>query len=115
VVKGDQLGRTLGYPTANIELDSPNKLIPVDGIYAVSIQYGHQRYKGMLYIGNRPTIDGLKKSIEANIFDFNQDIYGDRITVHLHQKIRDDQKFDSLEQLIYHMDLDKEKALNLLG
>lgn len=114
VVKGDKLGRVLGYPTANIDLDSRLKLIPSDGIYAVTILYEHALYKGMLYIGNRPTVDGSKRVIEVNLFDFDKDIYGETLTVYFHQLIRLDSKFQDLEALKLQLGIDKENALRLL-
>jgi len=114
VVTGDKLGRLLGYPTANIEVDTKYKLIPADGIYAVTIEYEHQQLKGMLYIGNRPTINGIKRNIEVNIFDFDKDIYGDSLTLHFHQLIRGDMKFDDLESLKKQMLADKEATLKIL-
>jgi riboflavin kinase / FMN adenylyltransferase len=114
VVIGDKLGRVLGYPTANIEVENKNKLIPADGIYAVTIRYEHRYYKGMLYIGVRPTINGVKRNIEVNIFDFNQEIYGESLTVYFHTLIRGDQKFNDLEALKNQLHLDKEDALRHL-
>jgi riboflavin kinase / FMN adenylyltransferase len=111
VVKGDQLGRQLGYPTANIEIDSIHKLIPADGIYAVRVHHASSAYKGALYIGNRPTVDGARKVIEVNIFNFAKEIYGESLTVSFHKFIRGDQKFDSLEQLKAQIAIDKEKTL----
>jgi riboflavin kinase/FMN adenylyltransferase len=114
VVIGDRLGRVLGYPTANIEIENKNKLIPADGIYAVTILHEHQSYNGMLYIGIRPTINGSKRNIEVNIFDFNQDIYGESLTVAFHHRIRGDEKFNDLEALKNQLHLDKQDALQLL-
>ncbi len=114
VVPGDKLGRLLGFPTANIEMDSKFKLVPADGIYAVTVNYQHTVYKGMLYIGNRPTVHGTKRNIEVNIFDFNKDIYGDAITVSFHHLIRSDSKFSDLEGLSRQLALDKIEALRLL-
>jgi riboflavin kinase / FMN adenylyltransferase len=111
VVGGDKLGRLLGYPTANLEIDTQYKLIPNDGIYAVSIDYEHQQLKGMLYIGNRPTIHGVKRNIEVNIFDFAKDIYGDSLTLHFHQLVRADAKFNDLESLKQQMHQDKKDTL----
>jgi len=111
VVKGDQLGRQLGYPTANIEIDSLHKLIPADGIYAVHVRHSNNLYKGALYIGNRPTVDGTRKVIEVNIFNFTKEIYGESLTVEFHTFIRGDQKFDSLDQLKAQIAIDKEKTL----
>ncbi len=115
VVKGDKLGRVLGYPTANIDLDSRLKLIPSDGIYAVTILHEHTLYKGMLYIGNRPTVDGSKRVIEVNLFDFAKEIYGETLTVYFHQLIRLDSKFQDLEALKTQLGLDKEESLRLLS
>ncbi|HEY3429719.1 MAG TPA: bifunctional riboflavin kinase/FAD synthetase [Cyclobacteriaceae bacterium] len=114
VVKGDKIGRSLGYPTANLEIDSAHKLIPADGIYAVTVSHEHRNYHGMLYIGNRPTVEGTKKNIEVNIFDFNQDIYGQSLSVNLHQLIRGDRKFNSLEELTLQMKQDELLAKQVL-
>jgi riboflavin kinase/FMN adenylyltransferase len=99
VISGDKIGRQLGYPTANIEVESKYKLIPADGIYAVTVVNERQSYGGMLYIGNRPTIDGIRKTIEVNIFAFNKDIYGESLTIHIHKRTRADKKFDTLDEL----------------
>lgn len=99
VVKGDQIGRSIGFPTANIQIQESHKLIPADGIYAVHIQWQSQTYKGMLYIGDRPTVQGSKKVIEVNIFDFDKEIYDEQIQVKLIKYIRGDRKFDSLDAL----------------
>ncbi|MGC3945084.1 MAG: bifunctional riboflavin kinase/FAD synthetase [Chryseolinea sp.] len=107
VIMGDRIGRTLGYPTANLEIDSANKLIPADGIYAVTVYHLHKSFNGMLYIGNRPTIDGLKRNIEVHLFNFQGDLYGESLTVFLHQKTRGDMKFDSLDELRLQLDRDK--------
>jgi riboflavin kinase / FMN adenylyltransferase len=114
VVAGNKLGRLLGYPTANIEIDTKNKLIPKDGIYAATVSHGHKSYGGMLYIGNRPVIKDTKQSIEVNIFDFNQDIYGESLSIHLHQLIREDMKFNDLEALKLQMKKDEEDSLRIL-
>jgi riboflavin kinase/FMN adenylyltransferase len=114
VVQGDKLGRELGFPTANIEVDSHYKLIPNDGIYAVTVTHENKIYKGMLYIGPRPTVQGSQRVIEVNLFDFNKDIYGDRLTVHFHQFIREDKKFDSLESLKRQLHLDKIETMKIL-
>lgn len=114
VVMGDKLGRILGYPTANIEIDTAYKLVPADGIYAVTIHYEHARYNGMLYIGNRPTVQGVKRNIEVNIFDFNKDIYGESLTIYFHKLIRMDSKFSDLEELKKQLHIDKQNALTIL-
>lgn len=115
VVMGDKLGRLLGYPTANIEIDTKYKLIPADGIYAVTVLHEHTTYKGMLYIGNRPTVNGTKRNIEVNIFDFAKDIYGESLTLYFHKLIRGDAKFSDLEGLKVQLEIDKQDALRILG
>ena len=114
VILGDKLGRILGYPTANIEIETRYKLIPADGIYAVTVRHEHTLYKGMLYIGNRPTVDGTKRNIEVNIFDFNKDIYGESLTLYFHKLIRGDSKFSDLEGLKAQLAIDKRDALEIL-
>jgi riboflavin kinase/FMN adenylyltransferase len=115
VVVGDKLGRMLGYPTANIEIDTAYKLIPVDAIYAVRVRYGTQPLMGMLYIGNRPTVQGIKRNIEVHIFDFNKEIYGESLTVYFHQLIRRDRKFSDLEELKNQLHRDQADALEILA
>lgn len=115
VVMGDKLGRVLGYPTANLNIDSNDKLVPAHGIYAVTIEHESERLKGMLYIGNRPTVDGTKLAIEVNIFDFNKDIYGEELKVNLISTIRGDAKFNDLEALKNQMNADKIQALKVFA
>lgn len=106
VIHGDKLGRTLGFPTANLELDH-YKLIPADGVYVVKVWVENQIRKGLLSIGNRPTVtDSNEKRVEVFILDFDQEIYGQELTVEFHQFIRKDMKFDSLEELIVQMNQD---------
>lgn len=113
VVKGLQIGTTIGYPTANIEVGHPYKLVPPEGIYAVEVHYD-RRYEGMLYIGNRPTIDNnLKQTIEVNIFDFNQDIYGKKLKVDFVDYLRGDIKFTTIEALKDQLAEDKKAALEV--
>lgn len=114
VVIGDRLGRELGYPTANIEIENKNKLVPADGIYAVTVLHGQKVYKGMLYIGIRPTVNGSKRNIEVNIFDFNNDVYGESLTVSFHHHIRGDEKFNDLEELKQQLHRDRHDALQAL-
>jgi riboflavin kinase / FMN adenylyltransferase len=114
VVIGDKLGRILGYPTANLELETAYKLVPADGIYAVTVSYSHQHLNGMLYIGNRPTVQGMKRNIEVNIFDFDKDIYGESLTIYFHKLIRRDTRFNDLEELKEQLHMDKEEALKVL-
>ncbi len=114
VIKGDKLGRLIGFPTANIEIDSTHKMIPCDGIYATTITYENTTYWGMLYIGNRPTVGGGRHSIEVNVFDFEKEIYGDAITLHIHQLIRNDSEFVDLEALKIELTNDKRKSIEIL-
>lgn len=116
VVSGAQNGRKLGFPTANIEVLERYKLIPAHGIYAVKVQIDYQIFKGMLNIGVRPTIadaDG-KPTIEVNIFDFDEDIYGKQISVQLIDRIRAEEKFPSLDDLVKQMHLDKLRTIAIL-
>ena len=99
IVKGKQLGRTIGFPTANIQVREIAKLIPLDGVYVVKVYYKAKTFGGMLNIGNRPTVDGTFQTVEVNIFDFNQEIYGENLTVEFLQKIRNEQKFNGLDEL----------------
>lgn len=115
VVMGDKLGRILGFPTANIEIDTKYKLIPTDGIYAVTASHEHALFKGMMYIGNRPTVNGTKRNIEVNIFDFDKDIYGDSLTINFHKLIRGDNKFQDLEELKKQLKADKKDTLHVLN
>ena len=115
VVKGDKLGRLMGFPTANIEIDSHHKLIPLDAIYAVKVIHASHEFEGMLYIGNRPTVNGAKRNIEVNIFNFNKDIYGEDLTINFIKLIRTDMKFEDLEALGQQLGRDKENALRALS
>jgi riboflavin kinase/FMN adenylyltransferase len=114
VVVGDRIGRQLGYPTANIDIDTHYKLIPADGIYAVTVLHGRALYKGMLYIGNRPTVNGTKRAIEVNLFDFSGDLYGESLTLRFHTFIRGDEKFPDLDTLKQQLAQDKIDALRVL-
>ncbi|MDP9047270.1 MAG: bifunctional riboflavin kinase/FAD synthetase [Bacteroidota bacterium] len=115
VGRGDQVGRQIGYPTANIMIDEPYKLIPADGIYAVKVKTNEGAYKGMGYIGARPTLNGITRSIEVNIFDFNRDIYGSQITMEFHNFVRHDIKFTTLGYLKGQLAKDKVDVMKLLG
>lgn len=115
VGRGDQVGRQIGYPTANIMIDEPYKLIPADGIYAVKVKTNEGVFNGMGYIGTRPTLNGITRSIEVNIFDFNKDIYGQRIRMEFHNFVRHDVKFTSLADLKDQLAKDKVDVMKLLG
>jgi len=133
VIKGDKIGRTIGFPTANIFVEETYKLIPSDGIYAVTVEMSLESrvvslelttdplktqnsklktYKGMAYIGQRPTINGMTRNIEVNIFDFNQEIYGQHIKMNFLKFLRHDVKFTGLEALTIQLQKDKEDTLN---
>ncbi|MFT4093726.1 MAG: bifunctional riboflavin kinase/FAD synthetase [Niabella sp.] len=120
VVHGDKLGRTLGYPTANLKVTDEEKMLPGDGIYAVYASlkdidgsYG-PLIKGMMSAGFRPTVDGSKRVIEVNLFDFSEEIYGRTLRVYVKQFLRKEEKFDSLEALVKKIDNDKIESLQVL-
>jgi riboflavin kinase / FMN adenylyltransferase len=132
VVHGNKLGRQLGYPTANLKVHDPEKIIPGDGIYAayVSIKKGVQneestaevnsfpiedaQYKGMMSIGFRPTVDGKHRVIEVNVFDFSKEIYGKIMRVYVKKFLRAEVKFNTLEDLVKQIDQDKIDSLRAL-
>lgn len=156
VVEGNKLGRTIGYPTANLQVEDPEKLIPGDGVYAVAVEIvagkggdmdgkgggtdalvegmdtaavgstdiaaiaagmgggGHERMKGMMNIGMRPTVDGTKRMIEVNVFDWNGDLYGLTLRVFLKKHLRGEQKFAGLDALKEQLARDKENAMDAL-
>lgn len=110
VVAGNRLGRTIGFPTANMQLYDPLKLIPGRGVYLVEVNTLGRRFYGMTNIGFRPTVNGQNMTIETNIFDFDEMIYGLDITVSFVRKIRDERKFDSLEDLSAQLAADRESV-----
>ena len=115
VVYGQQVGSSIGFPTANIKITEEYKIIPKNGIYAAYVYFEEVRYGGMLYIGDRPTLeDGNHTSIEVNIFDFQQTIYGREIKLELIEYIRGDKKLEGLEALKKQLAEDKEQALAIL-
>jgi riboflavin kinase / FMN adenylyltransferase len=114
VVDGDKIGRSLGFPTANINIAENYKLIPQTGIYASMIKVHGTEYKGMLYIGNRPALHGKRLSIEVNIFDFNETIYNHDITVYIKDRIREDMDFKTMDLLKKKMEEDKVKSIKAL-
>ncbi len=115
VIEGNQLGRKIGFPTANIEASDKNKIIPGYGVYAVKVVVNNSEYKGMLNIGTRPTFNNNadNRSIEVHIFDFNDDIYNRGITLVFVAKIREEQKFDGVEKLTEQLKKDKIEALKI--
>lgn len=106
VVHGKKLGRTIGYPTANIEVENL-KLLPKKGAYIVEVFVNNHHYKGMLSIGTNPTVNGKDLSVEVYILDFKEDIYGKEISVNFHSYLHEEIKFDNLEGLIERLDEDK--------
>lgn len=140
VVHGDKLGRKLGYPTANLKIENEEKIIPGNGIYAVysevvssewQIVHGekikhfqsesylplaprHSLLKGMMSIGFRPTVDGKKRVVEVNLFDFDEEIYGQTLKVYVKKYLREEVKFNSLEDLVKQIDQDKIESLKIL-
>lgn len=115
VVEGNKIGREIGFPTANIEVQESYKLIPANGVYAVKIEVDNVRYDGMLNIGTRPTIKGKDVTIEVNIFNFNQEIYNKPIRIEFFEKIRNELKFNELAELQQQLHHDKEKVLQLFA
>ena len=114
VVVGDKRGRELGFPTANIQLENESKLIPKNGVYAVKVFLEERIFNGVMNIGLRPTFKDTKIVLsEVHILDFNEDIYGKRIGVEFIERIRDEKKFGSKEELIKQIEIDKQKT-NLL-
>ena len=108
VTKGQSLGRTINFPTANLLIDSQHKIIPPKGVYLVSTFHDENQYYGMMNIGTRPTLNGDKQTIEVHIFEFDKNIYDNTLTIHLIEKIRDEQKFESLNALKKQLIKDKE-------
>ena len=115
VIKGNGVGRTIKYPTANIEIKETYKLIPPKGVYLVKISFGENEFSGMMNIGNRPTINGLNQTIEIHIFDFDKDIYGKNLKVCFLKKIRKEKKFDSLTSLKSQLKKDEENCKRILA
>ncbi|ADB36853.1 bifunctional riboflavin kinase/FAD synthetase [Spirosoma linguale] len=115
IVKGRQLGRTIGFPTANMQVDDPAKLIPANGVYAVDVEYAGQTLGGMLNIGFRPTVAGTHQTIETYIFDFDKDIYGEHMTLRFREFLRPEQKFEGLPALVAQLKRDEEAARKVLG
>lgn len=107
VVKGQQLGRTIQFPTANIQLSSKDKLLPKIGVYCVSIRIDDKIHFGMMNIGKRPTVAGQDLTLEVHILNFEKEIYIKDVTVFFHHRLRDEIKFNSLEDLKNQLELDK--------
>ena len=115
VVKGKQLGRTIGFPTANIQIKEDYKLIPKNGVYAVKTFISQKEVFGMMNIGFNPTVNGQKQTIEVNLFDFDADIYGEKLEISLLKYLREEQKFGSVDLLKEQLNQDKKTALEFIG
>ncbi len=115
VVKGRQLGRTLGFPTANIKISDPDKLVPADGVYAVFVRYKNILRQGMLNIGYRPTVEGIDKTVEVHIISFEQEIYGEELEVEFVQFVRSEQKFEGIVQLKEQLEKDRLQISRILA
>jgi len=114
VIPGDRLGRQLGYPTANLEYGDPHKIRLGHGVYAVYVDIDGERFKGMLSIGDRPTLEHSEEKIEVHIFDWSKDLYGSLIRVTVAHYLRAQEKYESLEALVEQLHRDKAESLRLL-
>jgi riboflavin kinase/FMN adenylyltransferase len=115
VVKGKQLGRTIGFPTANIQIKEDYKLIPKNGVYVVKTFIGQKEVFGMMNIGFNHTVNGQKQTIEVNLFDFDADIYGEKLEISLLKYLREEQKFGSVDLLKEQLNQDKKTALEFVS
>lgn len=115
VMHGDERGREIGFPTANINPEHPNKIVPKQGVYAVMARVDDVWYKGMMNIGVRPTFDGETTTLEVNIFDFDATIYGKKVQVRFIDRIRDEQKFSGIEEIKEQLKKDRDAALVILN
>jgi riboflavin kinase/FMN adenylyltransferase len=114
VIKGKQIGKQIGFPTANIDIKESYKLIPKNGSYIVKSNIDNTPFFGMMNIGTNPTFNGTKQSIEVHFFNFNQDLYSKKLKIELLERLRDERKFESLEYLQSQLKIDKENALELI-
>jgi riboflavin kinase/FMN adenylyltransferase len=114
VIRGNQIGKRIGYPTANLFIEDANKLIPSMGVYASLAELNGNTYRSMTNIGLRPTINAHQLTIETHILDFNADIYYEKLTIKLIDRIRDEQKFGSLDALIVQLKKDRETTIRIL-
>lgn len=116
VITGKQMGRTIGFPTANLAINNESKLIPGNGVYAVTVQIENDKtiFNGMMNIGVRPTFEKTERTIEVNIFDFDSPIYDKQLTVHIKTRLRDEMKFDGIDSLKNQLNRDREMAISHL-
>ncbi len=115
VVSGKKLGGTIGFPTANLEIKEPYKLVPKTGVYIIKTHINTILYTGMMNIGFNPTVLGKHQTIEAHLFDFNEDLYGKEITIEFIYFLREEHKFESVEELVVQLNIDKENAISYLS
>lgn len=115
VAHGDKRGKPIGFPTANLKPEHENKVIPKNGVYAVKVRVSDKWYGGMMNIGVRPTFEGQKQTLEVHIFNFEKDIYGQTIQVRFIDRIRDEMKFNGVDELKDQLNRDKENTLELIG
>ena len=114
IIKGDELGRKIGYPTANLKIFEKYKLKPQNGVYLIRTKLKKQTYFGMMNIGIRPTISAKNNQIETHLFDFNGNLYGHEMTLEILEKIREEKKFKSIEKLKIQLDVDKKHCQKLI-
>lgn len=114
VVHGDKRGKQIGYPTANVMPQNSKKIIPKRGVYAVWVRVDGKYHSGMMNIGVRPTFEGEQETLEVNIFDFDENIYGKEVQIQFVDRIRDERNFDGVEQLIEQLNSDKESSKRIL-
>ena len=115
VVYGDGLGKKIDFPTANIEIKETYKIIPKNGVYLVKTKINSNTYFGMMNIGIRPTVGGTNKSLEIHFFNFKDNIYGKNVSIEIIKKIRDEEKFSSIDQLKNQLKKDEQFCLKLIN
>ncbi len=113
VIKGEGRGQRLSFPTANLMIENQNKLMPKEGVYVVECDVQGDKYRGMANIGFKPTFGGASRTVEVHIFDFNKDIYGEKISVYFIMRLRDEVKFENEKQLIKQLNIDKENSYKI--
>lgn len=114
VIHGDKRGKEIGFPTANLAAEDQRKIIPGDGVYAVTVRVDDQWYEGMMNIGHRPTFEGEERVMEVHIFEFDEEIYGKNIQVRFIGRIRDEMKFEGVEELVARLEKDREASREIL-
>lgn len=110
VVEGNKVGRSLGYPTANLQTSDSSDILPAQGVYVAMVEHAGQWYQSMVNIGIRPTLDMNHVTVEAHLFNFNKNIYGEEICIAFLERIRDEMRFNSLKELKWQLDKDKKVA-----